>query len=46
MEKKRCIFKRKIDIFLENWKTKKDKNPLLIVGIRQCGKTKFKNKNV
>lgn len=33
-------FKRKIDIFLENWKTKKDKNPLLIVGIRQCGKTR------
>ena len=33
-------FKRKADMFLENWKIKKDKNPLLIVGIRQCGKTR------
>ncbi len=33
-------FKRKIDSYLSNWFVKKNKSPLLIVGIRQCGKTK------
>ena len=30
---------RKIDKWLFNWKNRKNKNPALIVGIRQCGKT-------
>lgn len=30
--------KRKIDSYLDEWILKKDKSPLLIVGIRQCGK--------
>ena len=30
---------RKIDRFLVEWKNKESKNPALIVGIRQCGKT-------
>lgn len=33
-------FRRKIDYWLNNWKSKKQKMPALIVGIRQCGKTK------
>ncbi len=33
-------FRRKIDRFLENWKVKKDRNPALVVGVRQCGKTR------
>lgn len=32
-------FKRKIDSYLDEWLKKKNKNPALIVGIRQCGKT-------
>lgn len=32
-------FKRKIDASLDKWLNEKDKSPLLIVGIRQCGKT-------
>lgn len=32
-------FKRKIDVFLEEWYRKKDSFPALVVGIRQCGKT-------
>ena len=32
--------KRKIDSWLIDWKNKKGKMPALIVGIRQCGKTK------
>lgn len=32
-------YKRKIDNYLDNWFTKKNKSPALIVGIRQCGKT-------
>lgn len=31
---------RKIDSFLLEWKNKERKNPALIIGIRQCGKTK------
>ncbi|MBR3202180.1 MAG: ATP-binding protein [Solobacterium sp.] len=31
---------RKIDKWLNDWKTKEDKSPALIVGIRQCGKTR------
>ncbi len=31
-------FKRKIDVFLDNWLKKENKSPAL-VGIRQCGKT-------
>lgn len=30
---------RKIETFLANWKDSKDKKPLVIRGIRQCGKT-------
>ena len=33
-------FKRKIDKELDRWLTKEEKSPVLIVGIRQCGKTK------
>ena len=32
-------FKRKVDIYLDEWLKKKNKSPALIVGIRQCGKT-------
>lgn len=32
--------KRKIDKWLIDWKNKTNKSPALIVGIRQCGKTK------
>ena len=32
--------KRKIDDWLVQWKKRKDKAPALVVGIRQCGKTK------
>lgn len=32
--------KRKIDQWLLDWKNKSDKAPALVVGIRQCGKTK------
>ena len=34
------ILNRKIDKWLNDWKAKEDKSPALIVGIRQCGKTK------
>lgn len=33
------MLKRKIDIFLKQWKEKSDKNPLIISGARQIGKT-------
>lgn len=33
-------FERKIDKWLIEWKQKQSKSPALIVGIRQCGKTK------
>jgi len=46
---KKCIFaleeqthvmlKRKIETYLLNWKKSEDKKPLVIKGIRQCGKT-------
>ena len=32
-------YKRKIDLFLDNWMKSKNRFPALIVGIRQCGKT-------
>lgn len=32
-------FKRKVDDTLDNWLSKGVKTPLLMVGIRQCGKT-------
>ncbi len=32
-------FKRKIDATLDNWLKKEEKTPILMVGIRQCGKT-------
>ena len=31
--------RRKIDIFLENWKTQNGRKPLIIRGARQIGKT-------
>lgn len=31
--------KRKIDQFLVDWKTEKDRNPLIVKGARQVGKT-------
>ena len=33
------MLKRKIDIFLRQWKGKSDKKPLIISGARQIGKT-------
>lgn len=33
------MLKRKIDIFLKQWKEKSDKNPLIISWARQIGKT-------
>ena len=40
---------RKIDKWLIDWKNKENKSPALVVGIRQCGKTKsileFANNN-
>ena len=32
-------FKRKIDAYLDEWLNKEKRYPVLIVGIRQCGKT-------
>ncbi len=32
-------FERKIDSYLDDWLNKNSKNPILLVGIRQCGKT-------
>lgn len=32
-------FKRKIDSILDKWITKDNRMPLLLIGIRQCGKT-------
>lgn len=32
--------RRKIDSWLTEWKNSIDKSPALVVGIRQCGKTK------
>lgn len=47
--KENIWLKRKIDIFLENWKNKADKKPLIIRGARQIGKTRavenFASKN-
>ena len=33
------MLKRKIETQLAEWKMQKDKKPLVIKGIRQCGKT-------
>lgn len=33
------LLKRKIDTYLQNWKGRKDKKPLIIKGARQIGKT-------
>lgn len=33
-------YKRKIDFELDNWLKKDNKSPALVIGIRQCGKTK------
>lgn len=33
------MLKRKIETYLANWKKSEDKKPLVIKGIRQCGKT-------
>lgn len=33
------IFKRKIETLLKQWKASADRNPLVIKGCRQCGKT-------
>ena len=40
MEGETMYLERKIDSFLLEWKNKERKNPALIIGIRQCGKTK------
>ena len=34
-----AMLKRKIEIYLAKWKESKDRKPLVIKGIRQCGKT-------
>ena len=34
------LLRRKIDAFLENWKSRPDKKPLIIKGARQIGKTR------
>lgn len=43
------MLKRKIETYLANWKQSEDKKPLVIKGIRQCGKTyiirKFASEN-
>ena len=43
------MLKRKIETYLANWKKSEDKKPLVIKGIRQCGKTyiirKFASEN-
>jgi len=31
---------RYVDQWLSDWKNKKEKKPALVVGVRQCGKTK------
>lgn len=33
------MLKRKIETFLAKWKKSEDRKPLVIKGIRQCGKT-------
>ena len=33
------MLKRKIETYLANWKHSGDRKPLVIKGIRQCGKT-------
>lgn len=33
------MLKRKIETYLAKWKESKDRKPLVIKGIRQCGKT-------
>lgn len=37
---RKMYLNRKIDKWLNDWKAKEDKSPALIVGIRQCGKTR------
>ncbi len=43
------MLKRKIETYLRQWKEAKDRKPLVIKGVRQCGKTyivrKFANEN-
>ena len=43
------MLKRKIETYLAKWKESEDRKPLVIKGIRQCGKTyivqKFARKN-
>lgn len=34
-----AMLKRKIEIYLAKWKEAEDRTPLVIKGIRQCGKT-------
>lgn len=38
-EEVHIMLKRKIETYLVDWKKSKDKKPLVIKGIRQCGKT-------
>ena len=33
------MYKRKIEQFFENWKNQNNRNPLVVKGCRQCGKT-------
>ena len=33
------MLKRKIETYLADWKRSEDRKPLVIKGIRQCGKT-------
>ena len=33
------MLKRKLEIFLSEWKKEKGHKPLVIKGVRQCGKT-------
>ena len=34
-----AMLKRKIETYLAKWKESEDRKPLVIKGIRQCGKT-------
>ena len=38
-EQAHIMLKRKIETYLVDWKKSEDKKPLVIKGIRQCGKT-------
>lgn len=33
------MYRRKIEVFLNKWKSMADRKPLVIKGCRQCGKT-------